>query len=99
MRFFKEEIEAQRAVEREELLEQENEAALHFFFSTHREFLDCMAARKAILNYFEGSPLTVQNLEDAVAVDMSLYKMLPKQTEAQDREKLEQAITALLAGG
>ena len=99
MRYFKEEMDTRRAVEREELLEQQNEGVFHLFFSSRREFLDCMAARKAILNYFEGSPLTVQNLEDAVAVDMSLYKMLPRQTEAQDREKLEQAIKELLAGG
>src|SRR5260370_35780178 len=99
MNTFKSEMEIRRDIEREDKLEQENLAALHFFFSVHREFLDCMASRKAILNYFDGSPLTVQNLEDAIAVDSSLCKMLPRQTEQDDRQALEQAIVALLAGG
>ncbi len=54
MRYFKEEMDARRAVEREELLEQQNELALHFFFSTHRDILDCMATRHAVYQFFDG---------------------------------------------
>jgi hypothetical protein len=97
MRFFKEEIQALKEVQREEQLEQDNEAALHFFFSTHRDILDCMATRHAVYQFFDGEPLTTQALEDAMHT--SLYQMLPKQTPEQERDKLESAITDLLSGG
>jgi len=99
MQNFKTEMALRKEIEREEQQEDADNGALHIFFSVHREFVDCLAARKAIKTYFADSPLTVQNLEDAVAVDSSLSRMLPRQTETDDRQALEQAIVALLKGG
>src|SRR5260370_34501428 len=96
MNTFKSEMEIRRDIEREDKLEQENLATLPFFFRVDREFLDCMARRKAILNYFEGSPLTVQNLEDAIDVDSSLCKMFPRPPGQHQRQEWEQAIVTLL---
>ena len=98
MRYFKEEIQARRDIEREELLKQQNETVLWQFFTVHREFKDCMAARRLIDTFFEGAQLSAQLLEDAILAT-SLYQMLPKQTPEDDREKLQEAITVLLTGG
>jgi hypothetical protein len=98
MKTFKEDIEARREADRELQQREDDRSVLDMFFQVHREFVDCTAARKFIVNYFEGEPLTPQLLEDAVQ-HTSLYQTLPKQTEEDDRETLEKAITELLSGG
>jgi hypothetical protein len=98
MKTFNEQMKTRKEADRVSQQREEDKAVIDMFFQVHREFKDCMAARKLIMNFFEGEPLSPQLLEDAVN-HTSLFQMLPKQTEEDDRQALETAITELLSGG
>jgi len=76
------------------------DAAVQQFFRRHaNEIVDCTASWKAIHEYFNGDPTTLEALEVSWTNHPAFRAALATHTADEDRNKLEAGIKALLAGG
>jgi hypothetical protein len=99
MSTYQDEVTQQRDIRLARETAASNDNELREFFARHRDIVDCTANRHLIIQFFGvETKLTAQILDDSIA-STSLYQTLAKQTEPEDRAKLEKAIIALLKGG
>jgi hypothetical protein len=97
---YAEERKKQQLELREEERQAREDAAIKQFFQRHADVIaDCTASWRAVIDYFNGDPVTSEALESSWTNHPAFRQMLATHSPQEDRDKLEEGIKALLSGG